>query len=162
MNLLAKLLPGAGNLQNLHPLAVHFPIAFLTAAGFIYVLAYVLRRDAWARTAFWFLGLGCLTAAVAVMTGLYAAGGVMVAKSVRQHLLHAHKLWMLATFYLSAILTLWAAFTNGFPKKGRLIFVVLSLILIAVMVKGADYGGRMVFDYNAGGDACGQPIEFSH
>jgi len=28
-------------------------------------------------------------------------------------------------------------------------------------VKGADDGGRMVYDYNAGGQACGQPIEFT-
>jgi hypothetical protein len=29
------------------------------------------------------------------------------------------------------------------------------------MVRGADFGGRLVYDYNAGGNACGQPIEFS-
>jgi len=26
---------------------------------------------------------------------------------------------------------------------------------------GADYGARMVYDYNAGGNACSQPIEFT-
>jgi hypothetical protein len=29
------------------------------------------------------------------------------------------------------------------------------------LTKGADYGGRMVYDYNAGENACGQPIDFS-
>ncbi|MDE2028149.1 MAG: DUF2231 domain-containing protein [Candidatus Omnitrophica bacterium] len=161
MQPLTALLPGAAHLQNLHPIVVHFPIAFLTMAGPLYVLAGVLRREALAKTAFLFLAFGCLAAAVAAATGLYAQDGVMVAKSVREHLLHAHKQWMLAAFYLSIILTLWASFTAGFPKKGRLVFVLLSLLLIAVMAKGADYGGRMVYDYNAGGNACSQPIEFS-
>ena len=40
-------------------------------------------------------------------------------------------------------------------------FVLLLLALLAVMTRGADYGGRMVYDYNAGGNACGQPIDFT-
>jgi hypothetical protein len=31
------------------------------------------------------------------------------------------------------------------------------MVLIAA---GADFGGRMVYDYNAGGAACPQPIDF--
>jgi hypothetical protein len=37
----------------------------------------------------------------------------------------------------------------------------MLLVMVALIVKGADYGGRMVYDYNAGGNACGQPIDFS-
>lgn len=158
---LGELLPGVQHLQNGHPLIVHFPIAFLTGAAFIYVLAYGSRRDSWAKTAFWLLVLGTLTAATAVGTGLYAQEGVMVAKSVRAHLLNVHKQWMLFTLGLSIALTMWAAITGGFPKRGRLMFIAFCLFLVVVMTKGADYGGRMVYDYNAGGDACGQPIEFT-
>jgi hypothetical protein len=39
--------------------------------------------------------------------------------------------------------------------------VLLLLVVLAVMSHGADYGGRLVYDYNAGGSACGQPIEFT-
>jgi hypothetical protein len=34
-------------------------------------------------------------------------------------------------------------------------------VLLGVMSIGADYGARMVYDYNAGGSACSQPIEFT-
>jgi uncharacterized membrane protein len=159
--MIAKFLPGVGHLQNIHPLVVHFPIAFLTGMALVYVLAYVFRRDAWARTAFWLLVMGVVTAAAALATGLYAQDGVMVAASVRAHLLAAHKQWMLAAFALSVAAVIWAALTGGFPKKGRPLFIVLCLSVVAVLVKGADYGGRMVYDYNAGGNACGQPIEFT-
>jgi hypothetical protein len=37
----------------------------------------------------------------------------------------------------------------------------LLVLLVAILVRGADYGGRMVYDDNAGGNACGQPIEFT-
>ena len=83
-----------------------------------------------------------------------------MAQSVRAHLLIPHKHWMLATLGIRVLLTAWAANCGGFPRKGRLGFVCGCLVLVAVMAKGADDGGRMVYDYNAGGNACGQPIEF--
>jgi hypothetical protein len=33
--------------------------------------------------------------------------------------------------------------------------------MCVLIARGADYGGRLVYDYNAGGNACGQPIDFS-
>jgi hypothetical protein len=47
------------------------------------------------------------------------------------------------------------------PRRGRAVFLLLLLVLVAALIRGADFGGRMVYDYNAGGDACGQPIEFT-
>jgi hypothetical protein len=39
---------------------------------------------------------------------------------------------------------------------------MLALLGILVVLSfGADYGARMVYDYNAGGNACSQPIEFT-
>jgi len=160
-HLLQVLLPGTQQVQNIHPLIVHFPIVFLMSAVVLYALAYGLRRDPWAKAAFWLLLAGALSAAVTVWSGLYAAEGVMLAQSVRMHLLNPHKQLMLITLALSIVLTLWAAMMGGFPKKGRLAFVAACLLLAAVMAKGADYGGQMVYSYNAGGYACGQPIEFA-
>jgi hypothetical protein len=43
--MLETLLPGVRHLQNIHPLVVHFPIAFLTGAALLYFLALgVCRR----------------------------------------------------------------------------------------------------------------------
>jgi len=38
--------------------------------------------------------------------------------------------------------------------------MLLVLVLLCAITVGADFGGRMVYDYNAGGNACPQPIEF--
>lgn len=155
------LLPGVRHLQNVHPLVVHFPVAFLTGAALLYILAWIFRSDRFAFTAFVVLILGTISAAAAVGTGLYAEDGVMVSFSVREHLLDDHEDLMLTTLGVSMVLLIWAFFARPFPKKGRPFFILLFLVLLGIMTVGADYGARMVYDYNAGGNACSQPIDFT-
>ena len=155
------MLPGAQHLQNLHPLVIHFPIAFLMGAALLYVAAWLLKRDSFAHSAFVVLVLGALSLMGAVATGLYAEQGVMLALSVREELLQPHKTAMLATLAICTMLTVWAVVARPFPRKGRLLFLFLLLVMIGAMTVGADFGGRMVYDYNAGGNACRQPIQFT-
>jgi uncharacterized membrane protein len=158
---LERLLPGAANLQNLHPLVVHFPIALLFAAAFLYFLAAARRSGSLQWTALWVMVLGVLGAAAAVATGLYAEDGVMIAPSVRAALLENHERLMIASSILAGVLALWALIKRPMPARGRWVFLAGLVVMCALIAKGADYGGRMVYDYNAGGNACGQPIEFS-
>ena len=159
--MIENFLPGVQHLQNIHPLLVHFPIAFLMGAALFYFLAWVFRSDKLATAAFMILILGTISAAAAVGTGLYGEEGVMVSRSVREHLLDVHEEFMLATLGLSIVLTLWALFARPFPRKGRPFFLLLLVVLLVIMTLGADYGARMVYDYNAGGNACSQPIDFT-
>ena len=159
--MIETLLPGLQHLQNIHPLVVHFPVAFLMGAALFYFLSWIFRNQTFATAAFLLLILGTLAAGAAVGTGLYAKDGVMVSRSVREHLLELHETLMLTTLGLSTVLMVWAIIARPFPKKRRLIFLLLFLVLLGIMTVGADYGARMVYDYNAGGDACPQPIEFT-
>jgi hypothetical protein len=68
---------------------------------------------------------------------------------------------MLTTLGLSVLLAIWALVARPSPQKGRLFFILLFVGLLVVMTIGADHGARMVYDYNAGGNACPQPIEFT-
>ena len=156
------MLPGAQHLQNVHPLVIHFPIAFLMGAALLYLAAWWLNSERLAYSAFVVLRLGALSLIGAVATGLYAEQGVMLARSVRDQLLQPHETYMLATLALCAVLTVWAMLARPFPKKGRSLFLFLLLVMIGVMTVGADFGGRMVYDYNAGGAACHQPIQFTN
>jgi uncharacterized membrane protein len=158
---LETLVPGAQHLQNIHPLVVHFPLAFLPGAVLFYVVGWLTGRASLAWTGFWLLVLGAVSAAVAAGTGLYAEDGVMVDPSVRQALLDVHEWWMLRVVGASVVLAVWALVGRPLPRRGRAVFLLLLLVLVAALIRGADFGGRMVYDYNAGGDACGQPIEFT-
>jgi len=155
------LLPGVQHLQNIHPVVIHFPIAFLVGAALFYFLAWSFRNQTLATTGFLLLIIGTLAAGAAVGTGLYGEEGVMVSRSVREHLLEVHEKLMLVTLGLSIVLTAWALLARPFPKKKKLLFLFSLLLLLGIMAVGADYGARMVYDYNAGGNACSQPIEFN-
>ena len=155
------MLPGAQHLQNIHPLVIHFPIAFLMGAALFYFAAWFTKKDDFAKAGFWVLLLGALSLAAAVGTVLYAEEGVMVALDVRQELLLPHKQYMIATSVLCFVVTLWAIVQRPFPKKGRIVFLIFLLLMVGTMTLAADFGGRMVYDYNAGGNACPQPIHFT-
>jgi uncharacterized membrane protein len=158
---LARLLPGADHLQNPHPLVVHFPIAFLYGAALLYFVAWSARREAIAWAAMWFLVLGVLSAAVAVGTGWYSAGGVMLDPSVKENVLEPHMRLMFATSTIGALLAVWAIIKRPMPASpSRYLFFFGLVVMIALMTKGADYGGIMVYDYNGGGGACRQPIPY--
>jgi uncharacterized membrane protein len=158
---LARFLPGASHLQNPHPLVVHFPIAFLYGAALLYFIAWMARRDSIAWAALWFLVLGLISAAIAVGTGWWSAGGVMLDPSVKENVLEPHLRLMFATCAMAALLTLWALVKRPMPvSASRYFFLFGLLVMIALMTKGADYGGIMVYDYNGGGGACPQPIPY--
>ena len=70
--MIQNLLPGIEHLQNIHPLVVHFPLAFLFGSALFYLLALLSSKDAMATTAFSLLIVGTLGAAAAVGTGIYA------------------------------------------------------------------------------------------
>ncbi len=158
--MLERILPGASQLQNYHPLLVHFPIAFIYGAAAMYFLASIAASERLKWTALWMLMLGALGAAAAVASGFYAATGLMVSQSVRHELLRNHKHLMVAASAVTGVLTIWAIATRPMPTRGRYLFLVGLVALLGLIAAGADLGGEMVYSYNAGGSACAQPIDF--
>jgi len=159
---LERLLPGLGHVQNIHPLFVHFPIALLITAALFYLIAWIGGHESIRWTAFWILMVGTIGAGAALATGLYAGPGVMISESVREHLLRRHMRIMIATSVLTGILAIWAIAARPMPLRGRIIFLLGLLAVVVLISIGADLGSEMVYGYNAGGDACPQPIELNH
>jgi hypothetical protein len=91
---------------------------------------------------------------------MYGTEGVMIDPSGKQHLLFYHKRIMLGVLALAVVLSIWALAARPMPLKVRLFFLILLLLLAGTLMLGADFGGRMVYDYNAGGNACPQPIAY--
>lgn len=152
--------PGAAALQNLHPLIVHYPIAMLTGATAVYLAAAIARREQWAWLALWLLAFGALGATAAVWSGLRAGASVMVAPSVRAIILEHHEHLMIIAWVLSLLSLVWGVAGRPLPRRGGIGFLALLLMMSAILARGADYGGWMVYGYNAGG-SLPQPIEFS-
>ena len=159
--MLERLFPGAAHLQNIHPVVVHFPIALLLVATVLYFLGASSRNEFITGAALWALVLGAIGALLSAGTGLYASEGVMIAPSVRDALLIHHRNLMVAVTALTGALTVWALAARPLPRRGRWAFLIGLVAMCVLIARGADYGGRLVYDYNAGGNACGQPIDFS-
>jgi uncharacterized membrane protein len=157
---LDRILPGASQLQNYHPLLVHFPIAFIYGASLMYFLAWLTASEKLQWTALWMLLLATLGAAVALLSGFYAAPGLMISETVRQELLTHHKHLMVATSLLTGALTIWALASRPMPTRFRYLFLAALLTLVLLLTVGADLGGEMVYAYNAAGTACPQPIDY--
>lgn len=158
--MLESILPGAAQLQNYHPLLVHFPIAFLYGAALLYFLAWIQASERLQWAALWMLMLGALGAAASLASGFYAAPGLMVSQSVRHELLRHHKHLMVAASVVTGALTIWALAVRPMPTRGRYVFLAGLIAVMALVAAGADLGGEMVYGYNAGGSACAQPIDF--
>jgi uncharacterized membrane protein len=159
-SVLERILPGASQLQNYHPLLVHFPIAFIYGAALLYFLAWILANDGLKWAAFSMLVLGALSAAVTLASGFYAAPGLMIAQSVREELLRHHKRLMVAASSVTGALTIWALIARPMPTRLRAIFLLGLVLVVLLIASGADFGGAMVYGYNAGGSACPQPIDY--
>ena len=157
--MLERILPGASQLQNYHPLLVHFPIAFIYGASLLYFLAWIAASEKLQWTALWMLLLGAVSAAVALLSGFYAAPGLMVSESVRDELLSHHKHLMVASSIVTGALTIWALASSPMPTRFRYVFLAGLLAVMLLIASGADLGGEMVYGYNAGGSACAQPID---
>ncbi|HET6461783.1 MAG TPA: DUF2231 domain-containing protein [Syntrophales bacterium] len=158
--MIEALFPGIQHLQNTHPLVVHFPIAVLFGSALFYLLVPLSSSEALATTAFSLLIIGILVAAAAVRSCIYAEPGVILASSVRGYLLEKHQNFMIMTLFIGAVLAIWSIIARPFLRKGRALFIPLCFALLAVMPIGVAYGALMVYDYNAGGHAYPQPIEF--
>jgi len=77
----------------------------------------------------------------------------MIDPSVKQHLLFYHERIMIGALGLAVALSIRALLARPMPTKERVLFVVLLLVLVGGVTVGADFGGRIVYDYNAGGNA---------
>lgn len=142
-----KLFPGLSGLENLHPLFVPFPFAFLLAALLFQLLFVWKRRDDFHRTAVWLLWLGTLGAVLAVITGEMAEGSVEHALAAHE-VIELHETLMLSTTGLAVLLSLATVLLRGrMSARDHFLFLGGLVVLSALLLLGADRGGQLVFEH---------------
>lgn len=150
------LLPGFSTIQNIHPMFVHFPIAFFLGALLMEVLA-IFRHEKFHLVATWMLYLGTLSAIVTLPTGFIAANTI-AATDPRGHgapghdFIHTHRNWMVATTAAGILLTgclFWINKKGNWASQRRRLLLGLAVLSVLVTL-GADRGGRLVFEFGTG------------
>ena len=127
-------------MQNYHPLFVHFPIALLTAAWLVTMLAIVLRRESLHRVATWNLVLGGIGAAAAAFTGLRGSVTVTPHSFEINEIMELHEHLGLGVVWGTAALILWRVLRRRAWPAQRLEQAgqaALLTLLVGVMTYGA-------------------------
>ena len=139
---------------NVHPLVVHFPIAWLTAALIVDLIALVLPRAAWAETTAGVLyPTGAVSAWVTYLTGRQAAATVLT-PGMAHALVLDHWNWALAT---TICFTGVAAARLVFLVRGKIppfwmraSVTAAALAGMLLLFQTGERGARLVYEYGVG------------
>jgi len=144
---------------NIHPLVIHFPIAWWIAAVIVDLVALILPRAAWANaTASTLYPAGAVSAAVAYLTGRRAAATVLT-PGMAHALVLQHWNWALVTtvsFGLIALLRVWVSFAHPQPPRWvRKVLTAAALAALVSLFETGERGARLVFEHGLGVSTAG-------
>lgn len=145
--LFSTLMPGVSAMMNIHPMLVHFPIAFLLAFFAVDAVAVLAKKPSWREVASWFLYLGTVAAAFTVLAGFIAADTVPHGDNVHA-IMERHEHFGISVLSLATVLSLWRMKTGAaLHGIANGLFLSTAAILCLLLGLGADLGGLMVYKY---------------
>lgn len=142
-----ELFPGLQALgSNVHPILVHYPIAFLSAFVVLEILGLFRFGLKYRAVATGLLFLGTLGAFAAVIAGVYASHRVAHGQVVHE-IMEWHERSGILVLLLSLALSGWRYFSKARPITGmaKALYLSLSLLMLTGLLVGADLGGEMVY-----------------
>jgi uncharacterized membrane protein len=143
----SAIMPGITGMDNVHPLLVHFPIAFLSAFFALDLVGTLAKKPQWRSVAGWFLYFGAVAAIFTVIAGLIAADSVAHGQDVHA-IMERHKHIGISVLSLAIALSIWRMKSGALIRGGaNSFFLILSALLCVLLMLGADLGGLMVYTY---------------
>jgi uncharacterized membrane protein len=153
----SSIMPGIAGMDNIHPLLVHFPIAFLSAFFALDLVGTLAKKPQWRSVASWFLYLGTIAAIFTVIAGLMAASSVAHGENVHD-IMERHEHFGISVLSLATLLSIWRMKSGSLIRGGtNVFFLTLSALLCVLMMLGADLGGLMVYKYGVAVKAAPVP-----
>jgi len=153
----SSIMPGIAGMDNIHPLLVHFPIAFLSAFFALDLVGTIAKKPQWRSVASWFLFFGTIAALFTVIAGLVAASSVAHGGNVHD-IMERHEHIGLSVLALAVVLSIWRMKSGSLLRGGaNSFFLILSALLCVLMMLGADLGGLMVYQYGVAVKAVQAP-----
>lgn len=149
--------------SNVHPMIVHFPIAFLGAFLVLEIVGLIWRRPGLRSLASGMLYLGALSAVAAAGAGLIAEDSVPHGAAVHD-IMEWHERLGLTVAVLSVGLAIWRVVLGGVILGGmaQALHLFLAAIIGVCLFFGADLGGLMVYQYGVGVKNLQQADEHHH
>lgn len=139
-------------MQNVHPMFVHFPIAFLLAVPLIDLIG-LLRREEWYfKAGSLVLFLGVLGAVGAVTTGLVAEETVPHSSVAAHSIMELHERMAYTVLGLAVGILLVRSLVRRSRTNWKFLAVVAAeIILLASLVGYTGFlGGKLVHEHGVG------------
>jgi uncharacterized membrane protein len=140
-------------IPNWHPILVHFPIAFATAAVAFTTVGKLFKDRAWAMQCLimgrWMLWAAAITACIAAVFGWLAYNSVLHDEA-GQLAMTIHRNWALGALGALVLLAAWAARayrSAEAPSYGFLFLLAAMWLLLAIT---AWHGGEVVYRHGLG------------
>ena len=126
---------------KIHPLAVHFPIALLIAAGIAELFSLTQRRTGMTSAVTFCLLLGSAGAVAAAISGWVFAmdQGYAIELSTKTHSLHR---WLGVCCALASPALLWVDLLSN---KDRRFFRICLCVLVGMIMATGHFGGLLVY-----------------
>jgi uncharacterized membrane protein len=153
----SSIMLGIAGMDNIHPLLVHFPIAFLSAFFALDLVGTLAKKPQWRIVASWFLYFGTFATVFTVIAGFIAADSVAHGQNVHD-IMERHEQIGLSVLSLALVLSVWRMISGAQIRGGaNSFFLILSALLCVLMMLGADLGGLMVYQYGVAVKAVQAP-----
>jgi uncharacterized membrane protein len=162
-DIFSSILPGIAGMDNIHPLLVHFPIAFLSVFFALDLVGTISKNPESRSVATWLLYFGTVAALFTVIAGLIAAESVAHGQNVHE-IMERHEQIGISILSTAILLSIWRIKSGVLPSGGaNNFFLFLSALLCLLMMLGADLGGLMVYKYGVAVEAAPVPKDsFNH
>lgn len=140
-------------IPNFHPAFVHFPIAFVTAAGFLVVIGLSFKQQPWAKQCLvfgrWMLWAAAIFAVIAAVFGWFAFNSVKHDDPGHVAMLE-HRAWAIATLLLLVVLAGWDAWRNRAGALPTWWFASAMIVAWALVLTTAWHGAELVYRHGLG------------
>lgn len=144
-------------LVNMHPVIIHFPIAFFVAYFLLEVAALVTKKDSLCKMAAIFLGAGVIFSLIAVLTGNQAhevlKPVLRMKPSYIEEAIENHEQFATITlwfFFAMLVLRVYLLIKKNLSPNWRFVFFVLALLGMFFVYQTGILGGKLVYDFGVG------------
>ncbi len=154
--MMATLLPGLRSALHLHPMLVHFPIAFWVAAALLWALAMARSDDKLWQLGLWLHSVALVSAFLAVGAG-YWATSILGHDAPGHHLVHRHRDIMLIATGLAFVITSIAWWRRSASHPWRAFLLLGAIAQAFIVIAGADRGALLVYQRGVGVELSDAP-----
>lgn len=149
---------GLGEVVNIHPVFVHFPIALFPVTLLFYFIGIVWRKENFLFAGKISMALAILSTGITVLTGELAKTSFEHNEIIHNIMITHEKIGILALVFAS-VLFLWSFWIEKISQKKRIIFLSLLTFITLLVLQNGDLGGRMVFVEGASVKSKPSPIQ---